>query len=125
VLGRATALTLAGVLAFATGIAGLAAALALTRVFTLAAVLTFIAIVGQEALGGGAVLVSAGSGSGSVDARRRTRHQAGDGNSREHGFGRLEEMWIFHLNPFLFPDGVGCLTNFIPPGGRKWTLYLF
>jgi hypothetical protein len=104
----ATALALAGILAFATGITGLATALAFTRILAFAVMLSGVGIISQLAFGNGAGLIGTATGRGGMDTSCRTSHQPGEGDGGEHGFSGLEETWIFHLsyNPFLFPIGV-------------------
>ena len=94
--GAATALALAGVLAFATGVAGLATALAFTAILAFATVLTRVRVIGQLAFADRRALIGSAR-CGRVQARRRTGHQPGQGDGREHGFGGLKETWIFHL----------------------------
>jgi hypothetical protein len=94
-VGLATALALAGVLAFAAGVTGLASALAFTRVLAFAAVFARVGVIGHLAFADRRVLVGS-TRRGRVQARRRSGHQPGKGDGGEHGFGGLKETWIFH-----------------------------
>lgn len=93
--GAATALALASILAFATGVTGFAAALALAAIFARAA-MRGRAVIGQLALGDPSALIGR-TGRGGLDACGRSGQKTGQGNGREHGFGCLQETWIFHL----------------------------
>ena len=111
--GLATALALAGVLAFAAGISGLTSALAFTGVLAFAVVLARAHVIGQLAFADRALIGAARRGR--VQPRRRAGHQPGEGDGRKHGFGGLKETWIFHLNTGLSCFRA-CFTDLLSPG---------
>jgi len=113
-VGLASALALAGVLAFAAGVAGLASAQAFTGVLAFAVVLSRARVIGQLAFADRGALIRIAR-IGRLQARRRTGHQPGQGDGCKHGFGGLKETWIFHVNTSLsyFP-ACYLLTYFRP-----------
>ena len=101
----AATFALAAILAHAAIVTGLATALALTGILAFAIVLALVGIIGQLA-SLGVESVRSSVGCRGVDARGGASHQSREGDSREHGFRRLEEAWIFHSRSiFLFGLG--------------------
>ena len=99
VFHRATALAFAGVLAGATVIVGLAAALALTRVLALAIMGLALLLVRECARAGADVgLAGLGSVCGAQGGNSAARHDAGHGRAREESFGIVVTFHLFFLS---------------------------